>query len=94
MAIYSRSFIQNIIIGGSGSGKTNALFNLINNQTDIYEIYLYVKNRYATKYQYLIKKCENIDLKHCDDSEAFIEYSNGMQDVYKNFEECNPEKKT
>ena len=32
-----------LIIGGSGSGKTNALLNLIKNQlTDIDKIYLYV----------------------------------------------------
>ena len=34
-----------LIIGGSGSGKLNALFNLINNQPDIGKIYLYVKDR-------------------------------------------------
>ena len=33
-----------LIIGGSGSGKTNALLNLINNQPDIDKIYLYVKD--------------------------------------------------
>ena len=32
-----------LIIGGSGSGKTNALLNLINNQPDIDKIYLYAK---------------------------------------------------
>ena len=30
-----------LIIGGSGSGKTNAFLNLINNQPDIDKIYLY-----------------------------------------------------
>ena len=44
MALYSRSSIQNI--GGSGSGKTNALLNLINNQPDIDKIYLYTKDPY------------------------------------------------
>ena len=38
------------IIGGSGSGKTNALLNLINNQTDINKIYLYAKDPYEAKY--------------------------------------------
>ena len=33
-----------LIIGGSGSGKTNALLNLINNQPDIDKIYLYAKD--------------------------------------------------
>ena len=43
------------IIGGSGSGKTNALLNLINNQPDIDKICLYAKDPYEAKYQYLIK---------------------------------------
>ena len=33
-----------LVIGGSGSGKTNALINLINNQSDIDKIYLYAKD--------------------------------------------------
>ena len=32
-----------LIIGGSGSGKTNALLNLINEQGNIDKIYLYAK---------------------------------------------------
>ena len=45
-----------LIIGGSGSGKTNTLLNLINNQPDIDKIYLYAKDPYEDKYQFLIKK--------------------------------------
>ena len=45
-----------LIIGGSGSRKANALLNLINNQQDIDKIYLYAKNPYEDKYQYLINK--------------------------------------
>ena len=41
-----------LIIGGSESGKTNALLNLINNQPDIDKIYLYIKNHYEPKYQF------------------------------------------
>ena len=33
-----------LIVGASGSGKTNTLLNLINNQPDIDEIYLYAKD--------------------------------------------------
>ena len=72
------------IIGGSGSGKANALLNLINNQPDIDEIYLYAKNSYEAKYQFSINKRESTGLKHLNDSEAFIENSNDMQDVYQN----------
>ena len=45
---------QILIIGGSGSGKTNVLLNLIENQPDIDKIYLYAKDLYEAKYQYLI----------------------------------------
>ena len=82
-----------LIIGGSGSGKTNALLNLINNQPDIDEIYLYVKDPYEKKYQYLINKREKVGLNHFNDPKAFMEYSNDMQDVYKNIEDYNPVKK-
>ena len=67
-----------LIIGGSGSGKTNALLNLINNLPDIDKIYLYAKDLYEAKYQYLINKCEKVGLDHFDDPKASIEYSNDM----------------
>ena len=82
-----------LIIGGSGSGKANALLNLINNQPDIDKIYLHAKDPYETKYQYLINKREKVGLDHFDDPEAFMEYSNDMQDVYNNIEGYNPIKK-
>ena len=82
-----------LIIGGSGSGKTNALLNLINNQPDIDKIYLHAKDRYEAKYQYLINKREKVGLNHLDDHKAFVEYSNDMHDVYKNIEDYNPGKK-
>ena len=75
-----------LIIGGSGTGKTNALLNLINNQPDI-DIILYAKDPYKAKYQYLINIREKVGLKYYDDPKAFIEYSNDMQDVRKNIEE-------
>ena len=58
-----------LIIGGSGSGKTNLLLNLIEKQPDIDKIYLYTKDPYESKYQYLINKREGVDPK------AFIDYS-------------------
>ena len=51
-----------LIIGGSESGKTNALFNLINNQPDIDKIYFYAKDLYKPKYQFLINKRESAGL--------------------------------
>ena len=41
-----------VIIGDSGSGKTNTLLNLINNQPDIDKIQLYAKDPYEDKYQF------------------------------------------
>ena len=43
-----------LIIGGSASGKTNALIDLINEQNDIDKIYLYARHLSEPKYQYLI----------------------------------------
>ena len=92
MAIYSWSSVQNLIIGGSGSGKTNALLNLIHNQPDIDKIYLYAKDPYEDKYQYFINKRERVGISHLNDPKAFIEYSNDMHDVYENIDNYNPDK--
>ena len=70
-----------LIIGVSGSGKTNALLNLINNHPYIDKIYLYAKYSYKAKYQLLINTREKTGLKYFDDTKAFIAYSNDMQDV-------------
>ena len=78
-----------LITGGSGSGKTNTLLNLINEQRDIDKIYLYAKDLSGSKYEYLIKK----GIKHENDSNAFIECSNTMDDIYENVNNYNPSKK-
>ena len=61
-----------LIIGGSGSGKTNALLNLIHNQQDIDKIYLYAKDPYEDKYQYLINKRKSLGLKHFNDPKDLL----------------------
>ena len=61
-----------LIIGRSGSGKTNALLNLINNQSDTDKIYLYAKDPYEKKYQYLINKHEKVGLNNFNDPKAFM----------------------
>ena len=75
-----------LIVGGSGSGKTNALLNLINREPDIKKNYLYAKDPCEAKYQFLTNKSESTGLKYLNDSKAFIEYSNYWDNIYKNIE--------
>ena len=75
--------------GGSGSGKTNSLFNLTNQQSDIDKIYLHAKDPYEATYQFLIKKREDVPTEHFNDSKA----SNNMVGIYENIEDYNPNKK-
>ena len=70
-----------MIIGGSGSEKTNALLNLINEQDDIDKVYLYAKDLGEPKSESLIKKREDAGTKNLNDSEVFTELSNTMDDV-------------
>ena len=48
-----------LIVESSGSGKANALLNLINNGPDINKNYLYATDLYKAKYQLLIDKRES-----------------------------------
>ena len=82
-----------LITGGFVSGITNQLFNLISQQPDFDKTYLYAKDPYEAKYQFLVNKRESTGLKKFNDSKAFIEYSNDTGDIYRNIEECNPKKK-
>ena len=81
-----------LIIGGSGSGKTNLLINLIEDQPDIDKIYLYAKDPYESKYQYSINKRESVGINHFNDPKAFLDYLNDMYDIYKNIDDYNPDK--
>ena len=65
---------------------------MIENQPGIDKIYLYAKDPYEAKYQYLINKREGVGINHFNDPKAFIEYSNDMHDVYKNINYYNPDK--
>ena len=81
-----------LTIGGSGSGKANALLNLIQNQPYIDKIYLCAKDPYEAKYQFLINKRESVGINRLNDPKAFIEYFNNMHKVYKNIDNYNPGK--
>ena len=78
-----------LIIGGSDSGKTNTLINFINEQNNIDQIYLYARDLNEPKYKYLIKKREDVEIKHVNNPNAFIECSNTMDNVYENINDYN-----
>ena len=69
-----------LILRSSGSWKTNLLFSLISQQPDNDKIYLYAKDPFQAKYQFLINKRESTG------SKVFIEFSNNVDDIYKNIE--------
>ena len=62
-------------IGGSGSGKTNVLLNLIKHyQQDIEKIYLFVKYPFTSKYKLLINGREKVDIENITNPKAFTDY--------------------
>ena len=75
------------MIGGSGSGKTNVLLNLIKEQDDIDKFYLYAKYLSEPKYKFLIKECQDAGIKHLNDPDTFIECSNTLDNVYENIDD-------
>ena len=78
-----------LIIGPSGSGKTNTLLHLINNLNPIDETYLYAEDIHESKYEYLINKREQAGIKNLNDPNAFIEYSDDMNDVLDDINNYN-----
>ena len=82
-----------LIIGGSGSRKTNALVNLINEQDNSDKIYLYAKDLSEPKHEFLIKNRKDARRKHLNDPNAFIERSNTTDDIYENIDKYNLSRK-
>ena len=56
------------------------------------KIYLCVKDLNEPKYQLLIKKREDVGIKHLNDPKVFIEYSVTVDDVYNNIDDYNPKR--
>ena len=73
--------------------KLYLLINLINKQNYIDKIYLYARDLSEPKYEYLIKKREDVGIKHINNPNAFIECSNTMDDVYENINDYNPRRR-
>ena len=74
-----------LIIGASGSGKTNSFFNLKSKQPEFDKIYLYAEHPHEAKYRFLINRRKSTGF--FNDSKAFIEYSNDIDDIYENIAE-------
>ena len=75
------------------SGSSNSLLNLIKEQDDINKIYLYVKDLSELKYEFFIKKSENVGTDHFNDPNISTECSNTMDDFYENIDDYNPSRK-
>ena len=85
---------RKLIIGPSGSGKTNYLLNSIKKDSNIIDkIYLYAKDLEEHKYQFLIEKREKTGIKNLNDPTAFTEHSLTMDDIFKNIEDYNKNRK-
>ena len=54
---------------------------------------MYAKDLSQPKYEFLIKKRENVGTNHFNGPNAFIECSNRMDDVYPNIDDNNPSRK-
>ena len=79
-----------LIIGGSGSGKTNTMLNLTKEKDDIDKTCLYAKDLSEPKYEFLIEKREDAGIKHLNDPNAFIECSSTMSNIYENINDYKP----
>ena len=54
---------------------------------------MYAKDLSEPKYEFLIKKRKDAVMKYLNDSNAFIECSNTMDDIYNNIDDNNPNRK-
>ena len=93
MTIYSRSSVQIFDTWWFWIKKTDALLHLIKDQDDIDKVYLYAKELNEPKFEFLIKKREDVGIKYCNDPYSFIECLNRMNDVYQNIDDYNPSRK-
>ena len=85
---------RKLVIGPSGSGKTNYLLNSIQRDNNIIDkISLYAKDLEEPKYQLLINKREKAGINFNNVPNAFIEYSNSMNDILSNIEDYKKKRK-
>ena len=73
--------------------KKELLWWCCKRKSDIDKIYLYAKDPYETKYKILVNKRKSTSLKDFNDFKAFIQHSNVIDNIYKNIEDYNLNKK-
>ena len=85
---------RKLIVGPSGNGRTNYLLNSIQKDNNIIDkIYLYAKDLEEPKYKFLINKREKAEINFNNDPNAFIEYSNYVDDILPNIEDYNKKRR-
>jgi len=75
-----------LVVGGSGSGKTNMVLNLIMTFLKYDRLYLYARDIEEIKYRFLIKYFKNIQLllrgkKKIEDNEQIFQYGSEYEDI-------------
>ena len=73
--------------------KQTHCYYFVKEQNNINKIYLYARDLNEPKYEDLIKKREDTEIKHLNNPNVFIECSNTMDDVYENVNDYNPIRK-
>ena len=85
---------RKLVIGPSGSGKTNYLLNSIQRDNNIIDkIYLYAKDLEEPKYKLLIDERGKAGINFNNDPNAFIEYSNSIDNILSDIEDYNKKRK-
>ena len=69
------------------------MLNLIKEKDDIDKVYLYVKDLSEPKSEFLIKKRENVGIKHLNDPSVFTKHTDTMDDVFEDINEYNSARK-
>ena len=85
---------RKLSIGPSGSGKTKHLLNSIQRDNNIIDkSYLYAKDLEVLKYKLLLDKREKAGINFNNDPNAFIEYSDSIDDILSDIEDYNKKRK-
>ena len=77
--------------GGANLGQNDLFYSIVTKH--LLKLVCYVKDPFESKYQLLINGREKVGIKKLKNSKAFTDYSQTVNDVNENLEDCNPTKK-